>query len=405
MIKRIFSVILAIAVLGGISFTVVRNIQRGIAEKKAQLEKQRQLSAMDRRLIVGVTPAVRTGLHRTFESSGTLQAKTQATVFSLAPGIIKALKVQEGDRVKAGDVLARLDAAKSALAYRQARAAYLQAKLNLQNTQSNYEDIKRLYEQNAISKNDFDKMELGLRMAEQQADMANAAMSMASASWSDATITAPIDGTVVMKSVEQGDLMTSSQAMKSSPLLIIAQLDVMKAEIYVPEKHVLYLRKGQKCRVRVDTYDHVFDGEIDQIAEMLDPVTKTLKVTVLVPNTALTIQEGSARREVEHPLKIGMFARVQILLEQRSGVIAIPVDAIIQRDGYDFIFVHKDGKVFQRLIKVGVQEGGMAEVVSGVNEGDQVVVLGQRALFDGQPVRLMEEDPFKYYQTWGKVAQ
>lgn len=358
---------------------------------------------MDRRLIVGVTPAVRTDLNRSFETSGTLQARTQATVFSMAPGIIKALKVQEGDVVKAGDVLARLDAEKSKLAYQQARAAFLQAKLNLENTRANYSDIKQLYEQKAISKNDFEKMELGLKVAEQQVSMAEAALSMASASWSDATITAPIDGTVIMKAVEQGDLMTSSQAMKSSPLLVIAQLDVMKVEVYVPETYALHLHKGQKCRIKVDAYEQPFDGEVDLVAQMLDAVTKTLKVTVLVPNTAIEIPDGNGRRKVEHPLKVGMFARVQVQLEKRAGVIAIPMDAVIERDGYDFIFVHKDGKVFQRLVKVGVQENGLAEVLSGLNEGEQVVVLGQRALFDGQPVRLMEEDPFRYYQTWGKV--
>jgi multidrug efflux pump subunit AcrA (membrane-fusion protein) len=99
-----------------------------------------------------------------------------------------------------------------------------------------------------------------------------------------------------------------------------------------------------------------------------------------------------------------MFARVSIILERRPAALTIPVDAIIHKDGYDFVFVHKDGKVHQRLIRTGVSEELVAEVVGGLEENDQVVVVGQRALFDGQPVRLMEEDPFQLYQTWGKVA-
>ncbi len=90
--KRIISIFFSIAVLGGISFTVVNSIQKGIAARNAQLEKQKQLSTMDRRVIVGVTPATRMDLHRSFETSGTLQAKTQATVFSLAPGISRRSK-------------------------------------------------------------------------------------------------------------------------------------------------------------------------------------------------------------------------------------------------------------------------------------------------------------------------
>ncbi len=404
MLKRVISILIAITVLGGLSVLVVRNIQKGIAEKKAALEKQRKIAAMDRRLIVGVSPVVRRDLDRAFSASGTLVAKTQATVFSMVPGIVLGLKVQEGDVVKTGDVLARLDAAKSALGYQQAQAAQAQARLNLENMKKNYQDIQTLYEQKAVSRNDYEKMELGLKVAEQQVAQAGAAVSLASASWSDATIRAPIDGTVIMKAVEMGDLMTSSQAMKTSPLMIIAKLDVMKIEVHVPEKNILYLRKGQQCKVRVDAYDHVFPGEIDQVGEMLDAVTKTLKVTIHITNEPLTVQEGGRPRTIERPLKVGMFARVSILLEQRKATLAIPVDAIINRDGYDFVFVHKDGKVAQKLIKTGVTEEKLAEVVAGLTEGEQVVVLGQRALFDGQPVRLMEEDPFKYYETWGKVT-
>jgi len=405
MMKRILSIVFALVVLGGLSIMVVRSIQKGIAEKKAQLEKQKQLSAMDRRLIVGVTPVERMDLDRSFSASGTLVARTQATVFSMVPGIVLGLKVQEGDVVKAGDTLARLDAAKSALGYQQARAMQAQARLNYENTKKNFQDIKTLYDQKAVTQNDYEKMELGLKMAEQQVNQSSAAVSLASASWSDATITAPIDGTVIMKAVEMGDLMTSSQAMKTSPLMIIAKLDVMKLDVYVPEKYLLYMRKGQKCRIRVDAYDHVFSGEIDQVGEMLDAVAKTLKVTILIPNEALSYKEGTVTHQMERPLKVGMFARVDILLEKRTAVATVPVDAIIHRDGFDFVFVHKDGKVSLRLIKVGVTEDKLAEVVAGLTEKEQVVVLGQRALFDGQSVRLMEEDPFKYYQTWGKVSQ
>jgi RND family efflux transporter MFP subunit len=404
MLKRIVSVLIAIIVLGGLSVLVVRNIQKGIAEKKAALEKQRKIASMDRRLIVGVTPVVRRDLDRAFSASGTLVAKTQATVFSMVPGIVLGLKVQEGDTVKTGDVLARLDAAKSALGYQQAQAAQAQARLNLENMKKNYQDIRTLYDQKAVSRNDYEKMELGLKVAEQQVAQAGAAVSLASASWSDATIRAPIDGTVIMKAVEMGDLMTSSQAMKTSPLMIIAKLDVMKIEVHVPEKNILYLRKGQQCKIRVDAYDHVFPGEIDQVGEMLDAVTKTLKVTIHIQNEPLTVKEGGQPRTIERPLKVGMFARVAIILEQRKGTLSIPVDAIINRDGYDFVFVHQDGKVAQRLIKTGVTEEKLAEVVAGLTDGEQVVVLGQRALFDGQAVRRMEEDPFKFYETWGKVT-
>ncbi len=404
MMKRILSIVFSVVILGGLAFMVVQSIQKGIAEKKAQLEKQKQLSAMDRRLIVGVTPVERVDLDRSFSASGTLLARTQATVFSMVPGIVLSLKVQEGDVVKAGDTLARLDAEKSALGYQQARAMQAQAKLNYENLKKNYQDIKTLYEQKAVSQNDFEKMELGLKVAEQQVNQSGSAVSLASASWSDATIKAPIDGTVIMKAVEMGDLMTSSQAMKTSPLMIIAKLDVMKIDIHVPEKYVLYLHKGQKCKIRVDAYDHTFPGEIDQVAEMLDAVTKTLKVTILIPNETLSLKEGTVTHQVERPLKVGMFARVDVVLEKRPAALVIPVDSIINKDGYDFVFVHKDGKVSQRLIKVGVTEAKLAEVVHGLAAGEQVVVLGQRALFDGQSVRLMEEDPFKYYTNWGKVA-
>ncbi|MBU1536779.1 efflux RND transporter periplasmic adaptor subunit [Myxococcota bacterium] len=405
MVKRIVSIVISVIVLGGLGYMVYQNVQKGIEKKKQDLEKQRNLSSMDRRLIVGVTPARRSSIDRAITASGTLVAKTQATVFSLVPGIIESFKVKEGDVVKSGDILARLESWKMALGYRQARAGLSQARINLESMSTNYTRMKHLYEEKAIPKADFEKVELGLRAARQQVNMANAAASMASSTWSDATIKAPIDGTVIMKAVEKGDLMTSAQAMKTSPLLVIAQLDTMKVDIYVSEKHILYLKKGLKAKIHVDAYKTTFYGEIDQIGEILDPVTKTLKVSIKVPNTEFKAKVSGSERIIKNPLKVGMFARVALILEERKGHITLPLDVVIRRDGYDFLFIYKDGKVTQRLIKAGIVSESQMEVIDGLKEGEKVVVLGQRALYDGQPVRLMEEDPFKFHSTFGKVPK
>lgn len=405
MVKRIVSIVLSIAILGGLGFMVYSNVQEGIEKKKKELEKQKKLKTMDRRLIVGVTPINRADVHRAVHTTGTLVADSQATVFSLVPGIIKSLKVDEGSEVKKGDILARLDASKMMLGYRQARAGLAQAKLNLDNMKINFNRMKNLYDQKAIPKSEFERVDIGYKVARQQVNQARAAVNMASSTWSDATLKAPIDGTVVMKAVEKGDLMTSSQGMKTSPLLVIAKLGTMKVDIHVLEKYIPFLKKGLKAEVKVDAYNHVFHGTIDKIGQMLDPVTKTLKVSVVIPNTDLSVTVGDKKRVLNHPLKIGMFARVSLILEKRPNRLVVPVDAIVKRDGFDFVYVYDKGVARQRLVKRGVTTRGAIEIVKGLTEGEKLIILGHRAVFEGQSVRLMKEDPFKFYKSYGKVAK
>ncbi|MBU1222099.1 efflux RND transporter periplasmic adaptor subunit [Myxococcota bacterium] len=396
MVKRLISIVISLSIFGGIGFLVYSNVQKGIAAKKNKEKRQLELSRIDRRMMVITETVKNEEIHFSVNSTGTIASNLQMTVFSMLPGEIKSLKIKEGDTVKKGEILARLDAWKIALNYRQAMAGVNQAKLNLQNMTINYNRMKTLYEQKAISKSEFERVETGFNVAKQQVDMAQAGASLASASWSDATIKAPMDGTIIVKNVEEGDLMSSAQAMKNSPLVVIADLKTMKIDFHIREKYIPWLKKGLKATVRTDAWNHDFPATVDTIGEMLDPVSKTLKVTVLIDNKPIDLIINGKKERIEKPLKIGMFARINLKLENRGQKIAVPLDCVINRNGFDYVFVYKNGIAIRKIVTTGIEDDKNIEIRKGLEIGENLITVGHRAVFDGQSVRLMKEDPFKH---------
>jgi RND family efflux transporter MFP subunit len=398
MIKRIITIVISLSILGGLSFLIVKNIKSGIEKKKQEVERQRKLTNVDQRFLIE-TATVKSGtISRTLDLSGTVTPKTKATVFSMVPGVIQKIEVEEGDLVKKGDKLARLEGWKMVLAYKQAKSVLSQANLGLLQMKTDYNRLKSLYEKDAIPKADFEKVDIGYKMAKARVDQAKSMVSMASATWSDTTIKAPISGTVIMKMVEQGDLLTSSQAMKMSPLLIIAELDSVKIEVYVIEKNISLISTGLKARVTVDAYDTTFIGTVTKIGEMMDPLTRTLKITIKVNNKERIISTPKGDKKFIHPLKIGMFARVFLVLERKSNRIIIPADSILTELKRSFVFVYKDGKTHKREVKKGILDGEDLEIAAGLKEGEKLVVIGHRSVHDGQEVRLMKSSPFIHHK-------
>ncbi|MBN2723283.1 MAG: efflux RND transporter periplasmic adaptor subunit [Deltaproteobacteria bacterium] len=396
MVKKLVSVVISLGIFGSIGLLVYSNVQKGIMKKKEKEEHQLKLSKIDRRMMVATDTVKRENLSFSINSTGTIASETQMTVFSMIPGEIRSLKVKEGDDVKKGDIIARLDAGKIALNYNQARAGLSQAKLNLQNMEVNYKRMKTLYDEKAISKSEFEKIDIGYKVAQQQVKMASASVSLVSSSWSDATLKAPMGGTVIVKNVEEGDLMSSAQAMKNSPLVVIADLDTMKVEFHVREQFIPWLHKGLTAKIKVDAWEHEFDGKVEKIGEFLDPVTRTLKTTVLIQNKPISYILDGKKIEIKRPLKIGMFARINLKLSSKGNKIAVPSDAVISRGGFTYVFTYENGLARRKIVKPGMVDNSITEIREGLKEGEQIITIGHRAVFDGQSVRLMKTSPFTH---------
>lgn len=351
--------------------------------------QQNQVSkkAKSERTLVRVEEVRRATVQDRLHVTGTIAPRRKATVFSLVPGVVRRLKVQEGQTVKKGQVLARLDGYKMVLALQQARANRRLANLKLSQTRTTFKRMRALMKMGAIPQSQFDDVETAFKAAQLQVTQAKTGVGMAGARLSDAVIRAPIDGVVLKRVVEQGDLMSSARAMKSSPLLVIADVSVMKVEVTVAEKDLGRVHKGQTAAATVDAYPtHLFVGKVTRISETVDPVTRTATVTVEVPNRTIGGAVADHAQRVR-PLKAGMFARVNIAVSTLEEAVVVPVDTLLGPHETPHVFLVKDHKVVRQGVTVGVRSRGQAQIIRGLAGGEQLIVLGHRMVRVGQPVQ------------------
>ncbi len=343
--------------------------------------------ATSERTLVRVEEVRRVTVQDRLHVTGTIAPRRKATVFSLVPGVVRRLEVQEGQTVKKGQILARLDGYKMVLAVQQARANRRLAKLKLSQTRTTFGRMRALKKMGAITQSQFDDVETAYKAAQLRVTQAQTGVGMAGARLSDALIRAPIDGVVIKRVVEQGDLMSSAQAMKSSPLLVIADVNVMKVEVTVAEKDLGRVHKGQTATATVDAYPtHLFVGKVTRISEMVDPVTRTANVTLEVQNR--TIAGAVAARSVRvRPLKAGMFARVNIVVSTLKEAVVVPVDTLLGAHESPHVFLVRDHKAVRQPVTVGIRSRGQAQIIRGLTGGEQLIVLGHRMVRMGQPVQ------------------
>jgi RND family efflux transporter MFP subunit len=254
-----------------------------------------------------------------------------------------------GAMVKAGDLLARLDVQEIQAKVDQARAMLDQAKRD-------FDRQKQLIASNATTRQEFDA-------ADARVKIGTGAVSEAETMLSYAKVTAPFDGVVTRKLADVGDL-----AMPGKPLLEIEAPTSLRFEADLPEAILDRVKLGEKMPVRLAK---VIEGTVSEISPVADPVSRTFNVKLDLPAT-----EG---------LRTGQFGRVSVPVAE-TKLLLVPQSAVLKRGQMEIVFVAKDGKAALRLVKTGKVLDGRVEVLSGIEEGEQVIVSDIARLADGQPV-------------------
>lgn len=310
---------------------------------------------------VGDMAAVYTG-------TAPIEADREAFVMPKVRGEIRAVLVEEGARVRAGQVLARLDGD-------QLRLEVAQAEANLRKLERDYARNVELQKKGLVSVTAFDNLKYELDAARATHDLARLQLS-----YTD--IRSPIDGVVVQRTdtVKVGNTVTPVGGViesADSALFVVTDFDSLVVKVNVPERELSKLAAGQTTQVSVDAVPgSVFEGEIDLISPRVDPATATFPVKIAV-------------NDATGKLRPGMFARVTIVYERRADTLQIPRSALIEGDGPPTVYVVRDGKASERPIELGLANGGFVEVVSGLARDEQVVVVGQTALKNGTAVRVV----------------
>ncbi len=293
-----------------------------------------------------------------YRGTATLEAEDEATVLAKTSGVIEQIVAEEGQRVTAGQVLARMETDRLRLEAARAKAEADKAK-------ENFDRNTRIYEKNLISKELYDQSRFAL-------DSARAAYEIAALTLRESEIRAPIGGVVSARYIKVGNaIQPNAQAFK------ITQMDTLHAHIYVPERDIHKLAPKQTASMTLDAWpDKSFQGTILRVNPVVDAATGTVKVTVAM---------AAGQRE----LKPGMFGRVEILYDRRDAAVLVPKDAVLTEDAAQTVFVVADGKAKRRSIKVGYSDSYNYEVLEGLQSGDQVVTTGQANLKDDAKVHVV----------------
>jgi RND family efflux transporter MFP subunit len=245
-----------------------------------------------------------------------------------------------------------------------------------------------------IARQDVATAEQGVRAAEEQVNAARAnrqqvalrerdmqaaaaaigqaasAENLASIQINKSSVYAPVAGTIAARHVDPGE-----GASPGMPVLTIVNNDLLYLEVSVSEEDLEKIEVGRSAEVTVDAVpDRTFSGHVYALNPAVHPASRT----------------GSARISIGNPtgeLRAGMFARASIVVEERSDVLVVPREAILPQDGKDFVYVAKGGVANRREVEVGMQRETQCEVVSGIEEGEQVIVAGQTLLKPGQRVK------------------
>ncbi|CDX10994.1 RND family efflux transporter MFP subunit (modular protein) [Mesorhizobium sp. ORS 3324] len=324
-------------------------------------------------LAVSVEKVVPQTVTSSVSATGTVAAWQEATIGAEESGLrLTEVLVAEGDHVKAGDVVARLDDSLLKAQLAEQKAAVAQAQATLDSALSAATRADKLLASNAVSAETAEEKATAVKTGKAGVDQAQAAAERLQAQLDRTTIRAPFDGIVSSKPAVAGSIVqTGTELMK------IVRDGKLEVGVLVPEKDLAAISAGQPANT-VDASGRVFSGSVSSIAETVNATTRLATVYVAVG-------EGSG-------LKPGMFARVTIETAS-SRQLTVAETALVWHDGKPAVFVVDDqGKVSAHPVATGTRQDGRVAIESGLSEGDRVVVAGAGFLNDGNLVRVADDE-------------
>lgn len=317
------------------------------------------------------TVAVAKGdLRESIVSTSTVDSRNAVDVMAEIPGTIVELAVEQGDEVQKGQLLGRVSREELSLGVESARAAVARLEAEVQR-------LRPLYEQGILPRQQYD--EAVYRLEEARAEQRRANISA-----SDRRVTAPAAGIVAIRYVNPGQ-----QVATGTPLFRVVQPDDLIVTVNLPETALGKVFEKQPAFLNSDALEgREFAGVVEKVSPVVDPRTGTVRVTIDVVEPA-----------PDEPviLRPGMFVRTFIVTAEKKGVLTVPRRSVSSTESEDFVFVAVDGIARRREVRLGVSEGTRVEVLEGLSEGDQVIVLGKDGLKDGTAVsaELREAEPLR----------
>jgi len=324
-----------------------------LAENEAESEEDEEIPVP-----VEVAEVTTGAIASYISATANLVAEDQVKVLAEAEGRVERLQVEEGDPVTKGQVLA-------VLVQDEAKIALSKVELKASNASAALERAKDTHDQGLISAEAYDTLDMEYEFARQE---------VAEAEWrlAKTVIRAPFSGRVTERFITLGQHLRPGDE-----LFTVADYDPLVARIYLPERDVMELEEGREVRITLAANaEFSFTGRVRQIAPVVDTATGTVKVTVEAVRPPAGVRPGA-------------FVSIGIVREQHPSALLLPRVSVIRELRAAHVFVTEDDTAVKKTVELGLEEGDVVEVISGVADGDKVVVAGQGGLDDGQKIKTL----------------
>jgi membrane fusion protein (multidrug efflux system) len=309
---------------------------------------------------VEVVSAVNQSINASYAGTANLEAPNEAQVVAKASGVLVAQLAEEGDFVRQGQVMARIDPSRAQLEVQRSQAT-------VNKLSNNFRRAQQLLAQNLISAEAHDQIRFDL-------ESAKASLNLAKLELSYTNVTAPISGVVAQRMVKQGNLVGLN-----SPVYRVVNTQYLEAVMNVPEREMARIKSGMPVAMMVDAIPgQPFTGRVDRVSPVMDSGSGTFRVTLAFDS--------------QQVLRAGMFGRFEIMYDRRENVLTIPRTALLDDESEPAVFVVRAEKSIRVPVKLGFTNGEIAEVVSGLKAGDKVITAGKVAVRDGASVAVIAID-------------
>lgn len=364
----------------------------------------------DTSVIVEAAYAKKSSIERIATFSGTVVPEAEVSIVPKMGGKVEIINFKIGDTIKKGDVIIQLEQIDASNQLKQAEAALAMARANHNmlksgqlpgqqaqteanylNAEANFKRMQQLYDEGAISEQQYDGAKLqytvakaqyettmatapeSLQAAEAQVKQAEAAYALAKSAYDNTRLISPIDGIVSMVDPEPGEM-----AAPGMPAATVVNIDTVIIDVNVSGSKINSLKRGQELDVLIaSASDTPFKGVVTQLSPAADPRTKMFPMKIEVENK-------------QRIIKGGMFATVKAAIDKKDDALIIPKDALIERNEGYIVFIDEGGKAKSQIVTVGVRGDEAVEVLTGLKPDDRVIVVGHDALEDGDTIEVRD---------------
>lgn len=393
--------------------------------------------------IVEVAKANQTTIIETVSATGKIQPEIEVKISSEVSGEIIALPVKEGQQVKKGDLLVKINpdiyvsgVNRTAASVSTTKAGLNQADAQVKEAKANYDRNKSLFDKGVISKAEWDRVVSAYEVAVankqsafHQMQSANATLTEARDNLGRTTIYAPADGTISLLNIELGERVLGTQQMAGTEILRIANLNNMEVEVDVNENDIVKIAIGDQADIEVDAYlNRKFKGVVTSISNSAstaltaDQVTNfKVKVRILKESYQDLLEGKPANYS---PFRPGMTATVDIITESKANIIAVPISAVVVKEDttsvkkdimaelekeeqkakgtapkkdekFECVFVKVGDKAKLRVVKTGIQDDTNIEIISGLKKGEEIITgpytMVSKELYTNDKVKIAVE--------------